>query len=113
MLFNFQWGQTINSQTANAGSLALPAPEKQIFGHLPASSSIENQTDSDTLFLSCTSLYLPHIFRTSCTSHSVLVHLVHSKIEAFLYTRPFLVVVLQQQHIKNVTNKYYCWKRSL
>ena len=51
-------------------------------------------------------LILPHTFRTSHTSRTsrtfrtscnILVHLT------FLYTRPFLVVVLQQRHVKNIT----------
>ena len=34
--------------------------------------------------------------------HTFLIHLVH--LVAFSYTRLFLVVVLQQRHVKNVTN---------
>ena len=43
--------------------------------------ALENHTDSDTFHLSHTSLYVLYI----------------------LYIRPFLIVVLQQQHVKNVT----------
>ena len=56
VLFSFQQGRT-----GIAGSPALPAPGRQISGHLPASGSIENQTDSDTFHLSRTSSYLSYI----------------------------------------------------
>ena len=93
ILFSFQQGQTANSRTAIAGFLALSAPRRQISGHLSASGSNENQTDSDIFHLSCTFSYLLYILyasyictsRTSRTSHtsctsciwqssSVLVH---------------------------------------
>ena len=71
VLFSFQRSQIANGQAANAGSSALPTLRRQIFYHLPTSSSIEKQTDSDIFLLSCTSSYLPHIshiFYTSCIS---------------------------------------------
>ena len=97
VLFSFQRGRTANGRTAIAGSPALPAPGRQISGYLPASGSLENQTDSDT-FPSRTSSYLPHIFRTS---RSVLVH-------------PPLSggVLLRQWHV-DIMNKYYRRERGL
>ena len=56
VLFGSQRGRTANGQTATSGFPALPAPERQISGFLPASGSIENQTDSD-------SSLLPHLAR--------------------------------------------------
>ena len=81
VLFSFQRSQITNSRIANTGSPTLFTPKKQISGYLPASGSIENCTNSDTFYLSHTSLYLSYT----------------------LYIRPFLVVMLQQQHVKNVT----------
>ena len=56
VLFSSQQDQIANSQTAIEGSPTLFAPKKQIFSLLPASSSVENQIDSD-------SSLLPHLVR--------------------------------------------------
>ena len=54
--------------------------------------------DSDTFHLSHTSSYPTYILYILYISYIHLVHFV-----AFSYTRPFLVVVLQQGYVKNIT----------
>ena len=49
--------------------------------------------------------YIVHTSRTSRISRTYIsyIHLVHTSRTYILYIRPFLVVVLQQRHVKNVT----------
>ena len=56
VLFSSQQDWIANSQTTNTGFPTLLAPEKQMFGLLPASGFIENQIDSDFSLLP----YLTH-----------------------------------------------------
>ena len=52
VLFSSQRGRTANGFIhLNAGSPTLPASGRQISGHLPASGSVEDQTDSDTFLI--------------------------------------------------------------
>ena len=57
MLFSSQRDRTANGSIhQNAGSPMLLVPRRQISGHLPASGSVEDQTDSDTFFVVSPSL---------------------------------------------------------
>ena len=52
VLFSSQRDQTANGSIyLNADFPTLPASRGQIFGHLPASGSVEDQTDLDTFLI--------------------------------------------------------------
>ena len=52
VLFSSQRGRTANGFIhLNAGSPTLPASGRQISSHLPASGSVEDQTDLDTFLI--------------------------------------------------------------
>ena len=66
VLFGFQLGQTANGQTATVSSTMLSTSRRKIFGLLPTSGSIENQTDSDSYLLPHLAYFVAHFIGCPC-----------------------------------------------